>query len=316
MNVSKVVATGQYLPDTRLTNTQFIEKTGIDSTDEWIVKRTGVQARRFAEGESVAEMATQAARDILSQINQEDWQAIRLIIVASMSSNAPTPSVANQVQANLSINNAWGFDISGACSGFTMALDIAERTSRTYDSGYILVIGVDKMSQILDLTDRSSNIIFGDGAGGLLIECNGMGLPNYQSKLVAMKDDKMSITFDVRDDSSQYLGMKGRDVFNFVNREVIPSIDEFIDSVRIEFDYLISHQANERLLDLMSQKLKVSRDKIPSNISEVANTSSASIPILLDDLVKSKQITLSGEQSVVLTGFGGGLAYGINYFKL
>ena len=129
--MSKVVATGQYLPANRLTNEQLIAQAGIDSSDEWIVQRTGVKARRFAEGESVADLATEAARAIIANVGPDVKEDIRLIIVASMSSGNPTPSIANQVQANLGIAEAWGFDISGACSGFTMAVDIAERMSRT-----------------------------------------------------------------------------------------------------------------------------------------------------------------------------------------
>lgn len=314
--MSKVVATGQYLPANRLTNEQLIAQAGIDSSDEWIVQRTGVKARRFAEGESVADLATEAARAIIANVGPDVKEDIRLIIVASMSSGNPTPSIANQVQANLGIAEAWGFDISGACSGFTMAVDIAERMSRTYESGYVLVIGADKMSQILDLSDRTSSIIFGDGAGGLLIACDGAGFPGYRSQLVALEDTKDAITLDKTVPDRQYLTMLGRDVFNFVVRAVIPGLAKFIDELNGSYDYVLSHQANDRLLDVMSQKLGIDRQQIPANIAEVANTSSASIPILLDDLVQAGTITLSGQQQIVMVGFGGGLAYGINYFKL
>lgn len=314
--MSKVVATGQYLPANRLTNEQLIDQAGIDSSDEWIVQRTGVKARRFAEAESVADLATEAARAILANVGPDVKEDIRLIIVASMSSGNPTPSIANQVQANLGIAEAWGFDISGACSGFTMAVDIAERMSRTYESGYVLVIGADKMSQILDLSDRTSSIIFGDGAGGLLIACDGAGLPSYRSQLVALEDTKDAITLDKTVPDRQHLTMLGRDVFNFVVRAVIPGLAKFIDELNESYDYVLSHQANDRLLDVMSQKLGIDRQQIPANIAEVANTSSASIPILLDDLVQAGTMTLSGQQQIVMVGFGGGLAYGINYFKL
>lgn len=314
--MSKVVATGQYLPANRLTNEQLIAQAGIDSSDEWIVQRTGVKARRFAEAESVADLATEAARAILANVGPDVKEDIRLIIVASMSSGNPTPSIANQVQANLGIAEAWGFDISGACSGFTMAVDIAERISRTYETGYVLVIGADKMSQILDLSDRTSSIIFGDGAGGLLIACDGAGLPGYCSQLVALEDTKNAITLDKTVPDRQHLTMLGRDVFNFVVRAVIPGLAKFIDELNGSYDYVLSHQANDRLLDVMSQKLGIDRQQIPANIAEVANTSSASIPILLDDLVQAGTIELSGQQQIVMVGFGGGLAYGINYFKL
>lgn len=314
--MSRVIATGSYLPSHRITNDAFIHQTGIDSTDEWIVQRTGVKARRFATDESVADLAVQAAEAMLASVEQEVRASIRLIIVASMSSGCPTPSVANQVQAALGITQAWGFDVNGACSGFTQAFDIAEKMSRSFDSGHILVIGADKMSQVLDLSDRSSSIIFGDGAGCVLIACDGEGLPNYCSQLSVIEDKTQSITLDKAEESTASLKMLGRDVFNFVNRCVIPSVDQFLHQLDTPCHYLVSHQANERLLDLMSQKLGMDRRYIPSNIAEVANTSSASIPILLDQLVQEHKITLSGNQTVMLLGFGGGLAYGINYCKL
>lgn len=315
--MSKLIATGSYLPDSVLTNNHLIEHFHIDSTHQWIEQRSGITQRYFAHNdETVADLATKAAQDLLSKLETDIVQQIKLIIVATMSANAPTPSVANQVQASLGIKDAWGFDVSGACSGFVMAFDIAEQMSQSKTEGYTLVIGAEKMSQILDFTDRSTAVLFGDGAGAVLIKHDGTGLPDYQSELHAIEDDKLSIAVNPNAAGKNVMSMLGRDVFNFVNRTVIKSLGSFITERVGNYDYLICHQANQRLLDIIAKKLKISKTQIPSNISKVANLSAASIPVLLDDLVLDKQLTLDGSQTIVMCGFGGGLAWGNISIKL
>lgn len=309
--MSRIVATGSYLPEKVITNTELIQQTGIDSSDEWITQRTGISQRHFATPEeTVSDIATQAAKDLLKQLDQEVIDDISLIIVATMSSRLPTPSVASQVQEALGISKAWSFDVNGACSGFIMALEIAEKLSRDYSSGYTLVIGAEKMSDILNFEDRGTSILFGDGAGAVLIENDGTGLTNYKSSLTSIPDPEKSIHVPSDSTSTDYMTMDGRTVFNFVLRNVIPSLSDFITNEVGSFDYLISHQANYRFLEIIAKKLKVSLDKIPANIKDVANTSAGSIPILLNDLVKKGSIQLNGEQSVVFVGYGAGLAWG------
>ena len=309
--MSKLIATGSYLPENALTNDQLIEQFQIDSSHEWIEQRSGITQRYFAnDGETVADLATKAAQDLLSKLETNVIDEIKLIVVATMSANAPTPSVANQVQAALGINDAWGFDVSGACSGFVMALDIAEHMSRAKTDGYTLVIGAEKMSQILDFFDRSTAVLFGDGAGAVLIKNDGTGLPNYQSDLHAIEDEKLSIAVSPNTNGKNVMTMLGRDVFNFVNRNVIKSLGNFMTERVEDYDYLICHQANQRLLDIIAKKLNVSQTRIPSNISKVANLSAGSIPVLLDQLVTDKVLALDGSQTIVMCGFGGGLAWG------
>lgn len=309
--MSKLIATGSYLPEQLLTNDQLIEKFQIDSSHEWIEQRSGITQRHFAyDDETTADIATKAAENLLTKVDSGIVQEIKLIIVATMSANGPTPSVANQVQAALGIKDAWGFDVSGACSGFVMALDIAEQMSRSKTDGYTLVIGAEKMSQILDFSDRSTSVLFGDGAGAVLIKHDGQGLPDYQSELHAMEDEKLSIAVNPNADGRNVMSMLGRDVFNFVNRTVVKSLGNFISENVEDYDYLVSHQANQRLLDIIAKKLKISEDKIPSNIAKVANLSAGSIPVLLDNLVETNEIRLNGSQKIVMCGFGGGLAWG------
>ena len=309
--MSKIVATGSYLPEKVVTNTELIEQTGIDSSDEWITQRTGISQRHFAsQDEKVSDIAIRAAEDLLEQLEENVVEEIQLIIVATMSSRLPTPSVASQVQRALNIDHAWAFDVSGACSGFVMALEIAEKLGRDYSSGYTLVIGAEKMSEVLNFEDRGTSILFGDGAGAVLIAQDGEGLPNYKSSLSSIPDPENSINIPSESKPEGFMTMDGRSVFNFVLRKVIPSLANFIEKEVGQFDYLISHQANSRFFEIFAKKLKVNLDKIPANIAKVANTSAGSIPILLDQLVKEESIHLDGSQTIILVGYGAGLAWG------
>ena len=305
--MSKIIATGAYLPGHAVTNTQLINKTDIESTDEWIVQRTGIKKRHFASAEeSVSDLAIKSAENLFNKLDVDISQEINLIIVATMSAPSPTPSVASQVQAALGIKESWAFDISGACSGFVMALELAEKITSQKSAGYSLVIGSEKMSDILNFDDRATSVLFGDGAGAVLIKNDGEGLRNYQSILKSIPDPKASI----HSTTKELMTMDGRAVFDFVLRKVIPSLTEFIKQQEEPFDYLISHQANYRLIEMIVKKLNVSLEQVPTNIDEVANTSAASIPILLNKLVNSKKIRLDGTQKIVLVGYGGGLAWG------
>lgn len=309
--MSKIIATGSYLPKKVVTNTELIEQTGIDSSDEWITQRTGIRQRHFAlEEETVSDIATQAARDLLKELDQTVVQDIQTIIVATMSSRLPTPSVANHVQRALDIDQAWSFDVSGACSGFIMALEVAEKISKDQSSGYTLVIGTEKMSDVLNFDDRGTSILFGDGAGAVLIEHDGKGLEDYHSSITSIPDPEDSIRVPTEKQADGLMSMAGRSVFNFVLRQVIPSLTDFIEKQVGDFDYLLSHQANERFFEIFAKKLDIPLDKIPANIGQVANTSAGSIPILLDQLVKEKNIRLDGSQTVIFVGYGGGLAWG------
>jgi len=315
--MSKIIATGSYLPKKVVTNTALIEQTGIDSSDEWITKRTGISQRHFAfEKETVSDIAACAAEDLLQSLDTEILQDIQTIIVATMSSRLPTPSVASQVQRALGIDQAWAFDVSGACAGFIMALEAAEKIGKDKSSGYTLVIGAEKMSDILDFEDRGTSILFGDGAGAVLIEQDGQGLESYQSSLTSIPDPTNSIHVSAEKQAEGHMTMEGRSVFNFVLRQVIPSLKEFIDEHVGTFDYLLSHQANYRFIEILAKKLEVQQNKIPANIDQVANTSAGSIPILLDQMVEEDTIQLDGSQTVVMVGYGAGLAWGQSSFKI
>ncbi|MGX7077661.1 beta-ketoacyl-ACP synthase 3 [Globicatella sanguinis] len=307
--MSRIIKMGSYLPQNKLSNLELIEKFQIDSSDEWIQQRTGIDQRYFADhDEEVSHLAIKAAKDLVDQMDHSIASEIKTIIVASMSSKQPTPSVANQVSLALNCEDAFCLDINTACSGFVSALELAEHLSSNQATGYTLVIGAEKMSQILDANDRSTNILFGDGAGAFLIEHDGTGLLEYQSAMHSEGD--LSLSIEVSQATNFLMQMKGREVFNFVSRKVIPSLIDFIHENAIEMDYLICHQANQRFLDLIAKKMSMDELKLPSNIKEVANLSAASIPVLCHQLVKNKQLKLDGTQTIVLCGFGAGLSWG------
>lgn len=317
--MSRIIATGSSLPKNKWSNNQFIEETKIDSSDEWIQKRTGIKYRYIAgEDETVLRLASDACEDLFNRNPEINLSNVQLIVVATMSSLGPTPSIANQLQAKLGIEGAWGFDLNGACSGFVMALDVANKMSSSSQQGYTLVVGVEKMSNILNFQDRSTSVLFGDGAGAVLIEHDGSGLTQFKSELKVVGANNQSIQVEpVRQELAENkLTMDGHDVFNFVNRTVISATKQFVDELTAPIDYLLFHQANVRLIQMIGKKLKLPSEKIPVNIDQVANTSAASIPILLDELVKNSKIPLDGSKGVLFSGFGGGLAYGNIYTKL
>ncbi|MGX7107619.1 beta-ketoacyl-ACP synthase 3 [Hutsoniella sourekii] len=312
--MSKILATGHYLPPQVLSNEDLIQAWQLDSSDDWIQTRSGIQQRHFAlEGQSVGDLAVQAALNLFDKLDSDLRGQVQLIIVASMSSYAPTPGLANLVQAALGLDQAQAFDLNTACSGFVTALDTAVKLASFQESGYTLVIGAEKMSQILDPQDRSTCVLFGDGAGAVLLANDGQVLTDYASRLQSMASGQESIQFDGR----TYLEMAGRPVFNFVNRTVVGSLKTFIDAHHLEdFDYLLCHQANQRLLDIITRKLKLDPEQVPSNISQVANLSAASLPVLMDQLVEAGTLRLGSGQKVILAGYGGGLTWGEIAFTL
>lgn len=313
--MSQIIATGSYLPDHYVSNDALIEQTQIDSSHEWIKQRTGISGRHFVKGQqTVADLAINAAKKLLKSVKEDISKQIQYIVVASMSNQGLTPNIASHVQGAIEATQAWAFDLNGACNGFVMALEVANCLSRTQSSGYTLVIGAEAMSQIMDFTDRSVCILFGDGAGAVLIKHDGMPLKGYRSQIHSQFDEQKAIEVPILRPHRGVMKMKGREVFNFVNRQVIPDLKEFVANV--SFDYLISHQANERLLALFSKQLHLISSTIPQNIEHVGNMSAASIPVLMDEMVQKKQLYLDQSKTVVFVGFGGGLSWGFIQMKL
>ncbi len=325
-----IVGWGMAVPDRVLTNHDL--EAIVETNDEWIRTRTGIAERRIAdERESTGSLAVRAARHALkvADIMPTD---IDLIIVATSTPEHIFPSTASQVQDWLGAKNAGAFDLSAACSGFVYALDMAAAKIRAGDIETVLVIGAETMSRVLNWSDRGTCILFGDGAGAVVVtgkpEPGGvlssilrsdgsgwdmLGLPTVGSRDTYLMDEKRK----AKDDSGKNppksmhrLHMNGREVFRFATRVINDSIKSTLEMAGLNLDdvgLIIPHQANQRIIESAARSLKVSSDKFYSNVSRYGNTSAASIPIALCEAIDEGR--LEAGDYLVFCGFGGGLAW-------
>lgn len=315
MKFGKITATASYVPKQVISNHQLAEI--MDTSDEWIFSRTGIKTRHIAQDENTSDLCIQVAKQLLAD-SQTPASEIDFVIVATMSPDYNSPSVACLVQGAIGATNALAFDLGAACAGFVYALSMGEKLIRT-GSKKGLIIGGEVISKILDWQDRSTAVLFGDGAGGVLLEENDQQHLLKES-LHADGTRGMSLTSGyINPHNNPYrqtstpknacLTMVGRDIFDFATRDVAKSIAELIEGEKETIDYFLLHQANSRILDKMARKLQVDRAKFLQNVDKYGNTSAATIPILLDEAVRAGTIALGHNQKVVLSGFGGGLTW-------
>lgn len=309
----KITATASYVPDKIVTNDDLSHL--MDTSDEWIYSRTGIKERRISVGENTSDLCGKVAVKLLDEANVNP-EELDFILVATITPDFNTPAVACQVQGMIGATNAFAFDISAACAGFVYALSMAEKLIRT-GSKKGLVIGGEVLSKVLDWEDRSSAVLFGDGAAGVLIEAS-TKQHIIKESLKADGTRGMSLTSGFRNNQNPFsnnapayhacMQMVGREIFDFATRDVVSSIAEIIENE--EVDYYLLHQANARILDKVARKLKQPRTQFLQNMQHYGNTSAASIPLLLDEEVKKGTLTLGSGQHVVFSGFGGGLTWG------
>ncbi len=309
----KITATASYVPDKIVTNDDLSHL--MDTSDEWIYSRTGIKERRISVGENTSDLCGKVAVKLLDEANVNP-EELDFILVATITPDFNTPAVACQVQGMIGATNAFAFDISAACAGFVYALSMAEKLIRT-GSKKGLVIGGEVLSKVLDWEDRSSAVLFGDGAAGVLIEAS-TKQHIIKESLKADGTRGMSLTSGFRSNQNPFstnapayhacMQMVGREIFDFATRDVVSSIAEIIENE--EVDYYLLHQANARILDKVARKLKQPRTQFLQNMQHYGNTSAASIPLLLDEEVKKGTLTLGSGQHVVFSGFGGGLTWG------
>lgn len=292
----------------------------METSDEWIASRTGIRRRHIVREEQTSDLASSVGRQLLEKSGLAP-EELDFIIVATITPDSSMPSTAARVQASLGAVNAFAFDLTAACSGFVFALTTGEKliSSGRYQKG--LIIGAEVLSKTVDWSDRSTAVLFGDGAGGVLLEATdrqhflaeinrtdgarGQGLTSGFTGLTAPFSDKTG--------HAPYLQMDGRAIFDFAIRDVTKTIAQVMELAGVtaeQVDYFLLHQANIRILDKMAKKLKVDRDKFPANMMEYGNTSAASIPILLSECVQAGTIRLDGSQTILMSGFGGGLTWG------
>lgn len=314
-NFGQITATAKYIPEKVVTNDQLAEI--MDTSDEWIYSRTGIKTRHIATNENTSDLCIKVAEKLLERRNISAVE-LDFILVATMTPDYNSPSVACLVQGAIGAKNALAFDLSAACAGFVYALSMGEKLIRT-GSKKGLVIGGEVLSKVLDWEDRSTAVLFGDGAGGILLEAT-TEQHVLKESLRADGTRGMSLTSGYAANESPYseekvqqsscLTMSGRDIFDFATRDVAKAIDELIEENREEIDYFLLHQANSRILDKIARKIKVPREKFLQNMDRYGNTSGATIPILLDEAIAAGTLTLGNHQKVVLSGFGGGLTWG------
>ena len=315
----QLLATGGALPSRVVTNEDLRRQ--VDTSDEWITTRTGIRQRYYCtENEDAATLAITAARQALthSGLTAND---IACCIVATLSAPTATPSVACRVQAALGLpENRPAFDVNAACSGFLFALNTADAYLETGMAKTVLVIGSETLSREVDWSDRSTCILFGDGAGAAIlrkVEGKGgilasvTGSDGTQGEVLTCKGRGIQNPFYKSRRKKDYIQMNGQAVFRFAVTTVPKYIKQILKKTNTEADeikYFVLHQANRRILELIAKRLKVDMDKIPMNLDHYGNTSSASIPILLDELNKNN--LLEAGDKLILSGFGGGLTWG------
>lgn len=311
MSTVKVIHTSSYLPIHEIKNADW--ELQLDTTDEWIRKRTGIQTRRYAKELTTSDLAIRAAQKLLeeSKIHPDE---IEFVIVATMTPDTMSPSCAAKVQGAIGANHAFAFDISAACAGFVFALSTAIKMLSAGNQKYGIVIGAETMLSVLDWKDRSTAILFGDGAGAVLLEKSDQTHVFVESlRSDGLKGDALVCGERMEQHTLSTMKMDGRGVFELVSREVPKNISETLEKAHMsadEVDLYILHQANIRLIEQVAKKLKQPIDKFPTNLERVGNTSAASVPILLDELVQNQSIIIGSGQKLLLSGFGGGLSWG------
>lgn len=319
-----ITAVGHFLPEDRLTNAYF-EKI-VDTSDEWIRTRTGIRERRILKDASkgTSYMAIEAAREALESADV-DPESVDAVIVSTVTPDMFFPATACLVQDALGMKNAWGFDLSAACSGFLYGLSTGAGMVESGRARRVLVIGADKMSSIVDYTDRTTCILFGDGAGAVLLEPDdsGNGMQDSILRMDASSWESLCMkgggslnppTHRTVDERMHYLYQDGRSVFKYAVEGMADVAAEVMEKNGLTGDdvrYLVPHQANMRIIDATARRMGITRDKVMMNIEYYGNTTAATIPLCLYDW----EGKLSEGDNLILAAFGGGFTWGATYLK-
>jgi 3-oxoacyl-[acyl-carrier-protein] synthase III len=310
---SKIAGTGSYLPNKILSNLD-LEKM-VDTTDEWIFARTGIRQRHIVEDERTSDLALQAAKKAIVAAGIEP-SAIDLIIVATTTPDKIFPSVASMVQAKLGIQNTCpAFDIQAVCSGFVYALTTANNFIKAGGARCALVIGADTFSRITDYSDRSNCILWGDGAGAVVLQASDeLGVISTHIHADGRYEEMLHVPR--RDDGRSFVAMEGNPVFKMAVNTLDQIVDETLSANQMsksDIDWLVPHQANIRILQATAKKLDMSMDKVIVTLDKQGNTSAASIPLALDTAVQDGRIQRG--QVILMEAFGGGFTWGSALIK-
>jgi 3-oxoacyl-[acyl-carrier-protein] synthase-3 len=311
-----------YLPETVMTNDDLAKI--VDTTDEWITTRTGIRERRIMKDGASSDMAAAAIQQLLAKKGIDPLE-IELVICATVTPDYPFPSTANVVCDKVGMKNAWGFDLNAACSAFIYALSTGSQFIETGRHKKVIVVGVDKMSSIIDYQDRTTCVIFGDGAGAVLLEPNeeGLGVQDF-----ILRSDGSGRQFLIQpaggsacppshqtvEERMHFVKQEGKQVFKFAvtnMAEVSAEIMEKNNLTSDDVNWLVPHQANLRIIDATAERMGLSKDKVMINIQKYGNTTAGTLPLCLWDYEKQ----LKKGDNLILSAFGGGFTWGAVYLK-
>jgi 3-oxoacyl-[acyl-carrier-protein] synthase-3 len=313
MTYSRIIGTGSYLPERVVDNHEFARR--LDTSDAWIRERTGIVQRHIAaEGQASSDLALEAAKRALHAA-QLDAADIDLIIVATSTPDYIFPSTACLLQAKLGIHGCAAFDLQAVCSGFVYALATADNFIRSGQNNKVLVVGAEVFSRILDWNDRGTCVLFGDGAGAVVLAAGGQpGIHASRLHADGSHVDLLSVPGNVcggKVVGSPFLQMNGQGVFKFAVRVLEESARETVAAADMkleDIDWLIPHQANVRILEATARKLGLPREKLVVTVDHHGNTSAASVPLALDEYLRAGKIRPG--QRLLLQGVGGGFTWG------
>lgn len=311
----RIIATGSFLPEKNVSNDELAQY--VDTSDEWISSRTGIRNRRIAITETTTGMAVQSARRALEMADRSPLD-VDLIIVATVTPDYGTPSAACQVQAELGADHAIAFDINAACSGFVFALNVARMYIETGYSTNALIIGSETLSKILDWNRRDTCVLFGDGAGAAFLEKSDRGIISVVQGSIGKKgmvlnfiNRKTNNLFVNEPVETDYLHMDGQEVYKFAVRQCPKCLIEAMEQAQLtveDIDYFVLHQANVRIIESVAKRLKAPIEKFPMSLGYTGNMSAASVPVMLDQLVREG--SLKRGDKIAISAFGAGLTYG------
>ncbi|MCM1252059.1 MAG: ketoacyl-ACP synthase III [Clostridium sp.] len=312
---TRIIGTGSCLPETVVTNDDLSKI--MDTSDEWISSRTGIRERRLAKEETTTSMSVTAAKRAMENAGVMADE-IDLIIVGTITGDYVTPSTACEIQAAIGADKAVAFDINAACSGFMFALHTADAYLKAGVYKTALILGAETLSKIMDWSDRSTCVLFGDGAGAAVVRADKTGLLAYdqgcdgaRGKVLACQNRKNNNPLVENSMDLQYTHMDGQEVYKFAVTTVPASIKKVVEEAGLtieDIDYFALHQANIRIIQSVAKRLKAPEEKFPTSLDHCGNISAASVPILLDEM--NQKGLLKPGMRIVLSGFGAGLTWG------
>jgi 3-oxoacyl-[acyl-carrier-protein] synthase-3 len=321
LKYSRIIGTGGYLPEKVLTNAD-IEKM-VDTTDQWIVERTGIRKRHIAApGETTCDMSEVAARRAIEAAGIQTSD-IDLIVVATTTPDRIFPSTACLLQRRLDIHGSAAFDLQAACTGFIYALDVADKFIRSGSARNVLVVGAETMSRVVDWADRGTCVLFGDGAGAVVLGASDTpGILSTHLHSDGIYENLLTIPYGISQgfeniqQGSQYVKMQGNEVFKVAVNTLGRIVDETLAANQLEksdVDWLVPHQANIRIIEATAKKLKMPIERVIVTVGEHGNTSAASVPLALDVAVRDGRIQRG--DTLLLEAFGAGFTWGSALIK-